>query len=561
MSLTRTLPIAAILLLILPAAAGAQDSADDADDADSEVVVEAPRQVTGNANPTRLFSIPALAVHPDEPSTVVMAVGDSRNGGCGLHVSRDAGASWAQTADHLLPEDLPFCHQRPLFPVMAPAFGSDGTLHVGLPGSRTDEGHPNGPIGMYAARTDDLGASHDVATIVEGGRVTADPGDYGQEGEADEAFTWHKAPSIAVDPNDPDNVFLAMRWNVWGTDLQWFDGDVPFRPYFAASNDGGETWNEAIDIVENAEGEDIYGTLHHDLVASPDGTLYSFTREWPAPTGEDEPSPDRRLLMLTSSDGGQSWEITPILDGVVNTRAPVAAVDPQDGTLYVVYGNAADTDDDEPAPQELFFTSSDDGGETWSDPAQITDETDAPDTAADSQEPGIAVAPNGRIDVAWYDFRNDPFFQPGDSGPMGGSEEARYWDVYHTHSADGGDSWSPNTRVTETFVDSEEGATFNNMDVRGPVGVASADRAAYIAWSDSRATTAEGDAEDAYFSALRFPSDGQAGGRHLTSAEGGVGSPWLWGLLGAGTALALGGLLLLLGIRRARPQPSPAAQT
>ena len=44
--------------------------------------MEAPRQVTSGPNPTRAFAIPALAVDPDDPSTVAMAVGDARNGGC-----------------------------------------------------------------------------------------------------------------------------------------------------------------------------------------------------------------------------------------------------------------------------------------------------------------------------------------------------------------------------------------------------------------------------------------------------------------------------------------------
>lgn len=515
---------------------GAQDGGED----EGDVVVEAPRQVTGTAEPTRLFNIPALAVHPDDPSTVVMAVGDSRNGGCGLWASQDGGRSWANTAENLLPEDTDHCYQRPLFPVMDPTFAPDGTLHVAMPGSANDAGHPNGPIDMLAARTDDLGATHDTVTVADGKEVTADPGDYGQDGEPAEAFTWHKAPSLVVDPTDPDRLYLGMRWNVWGTDLQGFDGDVPFRPYVAVSDDGGETWGEPIDMVANSEGEEVFGALHHDLVAAPDGTLYSFTREWPEPDSEE-----RRLLMLTSTDQGQSWEVSVFLEDVESFRAPVAAVDPQDGTLYVVYGGEPPDAPEEGAVQEVFFTSSDDGGETWRDPVQITDA----DQPADSAEPNISVAPNGRVDVAWHDFRNDPFFEAGEEGPMGGAAEARYWDVYHTHSTDGGETWADNTRVTETFVDGNEGATFNNMDVRGPVGLASTNEAAYVAWSDSRATTGEGDAEDAYFSAVRFPGAAEADAAGAPSADG---SAWLWGVLGAGAALAVAGVLLLVGVGGAR---------
>lgn len=556
MSKSRMLvSVAAVVLLAAAAAPVAAQSSNG-----SGVVVEAPRQVTGGPDPLRLFSIPALAVHPDDPATVVMAVGDSRNGGCGLRVSRDGGLSWATAVPDLLPDDADFCYQRPLFPVMAPAFASDGTLYVAMPASSTETGHPNGPIDMLVARTDDLGQTVETVTVAEGGRVTVDPADFGQEGEPGQALIWHKAPSLAVDPNDPDKVYLGMRWNVWGTDLQPFPGDVPFRPYVVTSEDGGETWGEPTDIVANAGGEEVYGALNHDLVVAPDGTVYSFSRETPAPVAAGETPPDRRLLMFKSSDGGQTWETVVFLDDVENFSAPYAGVDPRNGNLYVVYGAPSpEAPEDGPAPEEIFFSGSDDGGETWSAPVQITDDSDAPDTLGESTEAGISVAPNGRIDVAWHDFRNDPFGQAAATG--GHAVEQRYWDVYYSHSSDGGESWSPNTRVTKTFIDGGEGATFNNIDIRGPIGIASSDEAAYVAWPDARASTVDGEAEDAYFSRIRFGEPAE-----LVTTSGGAGDAnWLWSLLGAGAALIVASLLLIVGARRVRAsaatasdRPSPA---
>ncbi len=542
------------VLLMAPASAGAQSSGED------QVVVEAPRQVTGNPNVVRLFDIPALAVHPDDPETVVMAVGDAREGGCGLRVSRDGGLSWAATAPNLMPEDLPFCIQRPRFPVMDPTFASDGTLYVAMPGSSPETGHPNGPISMLVARTDDLGQTHETVTVAEGGLITVDPGDFGQEGEPVEGFTWYKSPSLAVDPNDPDKLYLAMRWNVWGTDLQPLSADVPFRPYVVMSHDGGETWGEPVDIVGGTDGEEVYGALNHELVVAPDGTVYSFSREWPAPVPEGAPEPERRPLMFKSTDGGQSWETTVFLEDVESFGAPYAAVDQRNGNLYVVYAAArpdAPEDASEP-PQEIYFTASEDGGETWSTPVQITDDPSAEaegcpegsqsprclpaSSLSDSFEPEIDVAPNGRIDVAWYDFRNDRF--SGD----------RFWDVYYTHSSDAGDSWFPNTRVTKTSVDATEGATFNNMDVRGPMGLVSTDDVAYVAWADSRPSGDHSDAEDAYFSRVRFAAPSE-----LPGAAGGE-TPWLWAVLGAGIALAVAGLALVVGLRRSRARQEEVAE-
>lgn len=514
---------------------------------DQIVIAEAPRQVTGNPNPTRLFDIPALAVHPDDPQTVVMAVGDARLGGCGLRVSRDGGLSWATTVENMLPEQFDSCLQRPLFPVMDPTFAPDGTLHVPWPASSGPD--PDGPISMLAGRTSNLGRTFEVATVAEGGRVTADPGDFGQEGEPAEAVTWHKAPSLVVDPTNSDRLYLGMRWNVWGTDSQSFEGDVPFRPWVAISEDGGETWNERIDMVENSTGEDVFGALHHDLVATSDGTLYAFTRSWPAPAPEGEERDPLRLLMFKSTDNGQTWDISPFLEEVENFRAPYAAVNPNNDDIYVVYtarkGESAEGEP--PVPQEIFFTASRDSGETWSDPVQINDSTDRP---ADRHAVNISVAPNGRIDVAFHDFRNDPFQSAG--------EGTRYWDVYHTYSTDRGRTWSSDTRVTETFIDANQGATYNNRDVRGPTGLASTNDAAYIAWPDSRATGENGDAEDVYLSRLRFVDEGQPVAASQPAGGDTGTSPWVWLTVGAGAALAVGGLVLLLSSRGARSRPEVA---
>ena len=51
--------------------------------------------------------------------------------------------------------------------------------------------------------------------------------------------------------------------------------------------------------------------------------------------------------------------------------------------------------------------------------------------------PAMAVARNGRIDVAWYDRRNDP-----------ANDDC---EIYYTFSKDGGASWKPNKRLTESF--------------------------------------------------------------------------------------------------------------
>jgi hypothetical protein len=127
---------------------------------------------------------------------------------------------------------------------------------------------------------------------------------------------------------------------------------------------------------------------------------------------------------------------------------------------------------------------------------------------------------------------------------MGSSVGQRYWDVYYASSANAGGTWSANTRVTDTSIDGSLGVTFSNNDVRGPLGIASSDNAAYVTWPDSRATDADTtDAEDVYFSRIRYAAVPALG------AGGGESSNLLWALLGGGVALALGGVALAVGTR------------
>ena len=164
--------------------------------------------------------------------------------------------------------------------------------------------------------------------------------------------------------------------------------------------------------------------------------------------------------------------------------------------------------------------------------------------------PGISVAPNGRIDVAWHDFRNDPYYVPQGTGPMGlGSTSQHFSNIYYTYSTDLGKTWSPNVRVTDRSIYRKVGVTFNNQDIIGPVGLASTDNATYITWSDSRGSLPF-DAEDAYFTRVRFDEG-------VAAADDEETSPVAWAILGAGIALAACGAVLWFA-RRSGTTPSTA---
>jgi hypothetical protein len=500
--------------------------------------VEAARQVSTGVQPDRLYVSPVMAVHPDDPLTMAVGVGDVRNGGCYVHVSRDGGLSWT-TSGSLMPPNLPFCVQRNFGSVMGLAFAADGTLHAALSGSSVETGHPNGPVAALHARSTDLGGTWQTTVVAEGRLYRHEDGQTAIDG-----VEQHGLVSLAVHPTDPSLVYLGWRFRVLNPATAGPVTAVPEQPYLAVSRDGGRSWEEPANL-KTALPEGVYGAATPSVVVHTDGTAYAFLRERPAPPATGQPRPKARYFLATSTDAGRTWTSRQIYDGQIFIYQPVPAVD-RDGTLHLVWWQAEGATLD--VPTQIRYMRSTDRGATWSEQVELTD--DDPARRFNQYWPGMSVAPNGRIDVAWHDFRDDPYYVPEGTGPMGlGSTTQHFSNIYATYSTDGGRTWAPNVRVTDRSIYRKVGVTFNNQDIVGPVGMASTDTAAHITWSDSRGS-GPFDAEDAYFTRLRFDP--------LVVGSGDESSPLLWALLGAGITLAVGGMALVLALRAASSRSRPA---
>ncbi len=238
-----------------------------------------------------------------------------------------------------------------------------------------------------------------------------------------------------------------------------------------------------------------------------------------------------------SSDGGASFEEPLEIDpgNADAARPPVIAADPNSEALYVAWSNHAEernVGDDFEGDLDIFFLASVDGGGSWSDRLVLNDD----ESDVDQHLPGLAIAPDGRLDVAWYDDRLNP------AEPEDGLQ-----DVFATSSTDQRRTFSPNVRITDRSIDRTIGVWGNNIDSNHNVGIASTEDATYFAWQDSRNGDPEAQAEDIYMTKLVHDPSADA-------SDAGA-SRVLWALIGGAGALLLAGIVLAIASRARRGSP------
>jgi hypothetical protein len=487
--------------------------------------------------------MPSVAVDPTDDRVLAVAEGDAFGGACSVHVSVDRGLSWREASQPEIPDQWTKCTFTNLGTVADVAFGPDGTLYYAFNGfdPESSEGQ------VFLARSDDLGETWETTGLPRVER-DVDEGEFGLDAQ----------PSIAIDPNDADRVHVAWMAN-WGTwrlrgDIlqeQEYYWDFTMRPFIVSSTDGGQSFSAPVNMAEdpsltpNTEG----GMTPPRPLVGNDGEIYVvFGEETRGPREEPEgDAPPASLYLAVSQDGGETYEATtlytepaPVDRGAAFLWSPRAAIDRNTGNLYVVWEQVSNAGQ----PVSILMMRSTDGGETWSEPAEVNDVEPPRKFTYMEFFPEVSVAPNGRVDIAWYDARNDPTVEP--DAEMGGNN---FHDVYYTYSEDEGQTWEPNVRVTDRLIDRGIGP-FAVGDIQGTLGVASTNEGAHIAWDDSRNGTELTNAQDIYFARVRLDE---------TESYFSAGTPaaandrLLSGVMGAALAIIVVGLLLLVATgRRAR---------
>lgn len=110
---------------------------------------------------------------------------------------------------------------------------------------------------------------------------------------------------------------------------------------------------------------------------------------------------------------------------------------------------------------DIIFKASADGGKTWGERKVVNDD---PQKGVNHTYPGLSLAPDGRLDVAWYDGRLS-------ARPAGDPEgESGFTDIFYASSADGGRTFTKNARISDRSADRSIGAWSNNIGSAGPPG-------------------------------------------------------------------------------------------
>jgi hypothetical protein len=371
-------------------------------------------------------------------------------------------------------------------------------------------GRDNTPRSLYLARSTDSGRTFATAPVFDA-----------PEGNPDRGL--NKGITVAVDPNDSDKVYVGWRQGVFR------NAKEKLKSVVAATSDGGRSFGAPVDLTDDRGGD------YPVVTVDGEGAVHAvyWTREFPPgdnPNGDE--GPVRPIRYARSTDGGNTFPPARDIDPG-NQQAPrpgVLVADPSSDAIYLAWHaneEEMNSGDDFDGDFEIFFRASLDGGESWGERKVLNDDTGAA-APASQFHPNVSIAPNGRVDIAWYDGRLSP-----SSPPPPGEDETGFQDVFYTSSSDQGATFGPNLRITDRSIDRSIGVYSNGIDSKTNVGIASTNEEVYFAWQDSRNADRELQPEDIYAAALVLD------GATLASSSSVAAGP-RWGLLIAALLLGLG---------------------
>lgn len=433
---------------------------------------------------------PAVAVSPTDPDEMAMVDrSDSPRFSCSLYRSFDGGTSW-RTVALPRPADAPSCFWPDV------AFDGDGDLKV----LYTElGGRYNHPTGLWLQRYD--GAQPKGAPVI----VTDDIAFHPRfTAEGSRVFvTWLRADPAVLDkplglPPAANPVVLAR------------------------SDDDGDTFNEPVVVSEPGRRIVQPEVLVHpgvDVVVGGLDMVDDIDNYEGAHGGQSGPAPEGvwRVVSWRSTDAGRTFGPAAVAGEVVIPRrfvidlgpAPSFARHPSSGRVYAAWDGGRDDE------RDVFLAWSDDGGRRWSQPRPVMRRPGA------QFLPAVAVSPDGRVDVTFYDRSRDP--------------DDTFAHVVLASSWNGGRSFITTVvsdDPSDTRITSSGFSTVTELGAQ--LAVVSQPRRAITVWSDTRRATVDNVAQDLAATVVRVEA---AGARE-------------WLMVALGAALLLAGGALATGHRK-----------
>ncbi len=426
---------------------------------------------TRGPDPSVDFRSPVVVINPTNPkNVVVVSRNDQPDYFCHVNYSFDGGATWAASTG-----------TGPTFPdPPIPAGKSGGTCWS--PGVAFDA---SGNVYVVAQDRPSGGGSPQTVIVwksTNGGMTFGAPVTI--PASTTSGFSVQSDIAVDTNPSSPHFGRIYVSWHE-------FPNNQNIYVQLVHSDDGGSTWSAAT----NQKLPGLTGVTESlaELAVAPDGTVYDLFKGGSPfgsggtncagigfgtipPGGTDCP-----IMILRSSDGGVSFDGNPVTVGVAHYADDAVGEEPSivvtpSGTILVATTAL-------PSPPAAGCTASlqavvyrsTDRGQTWSAPQQLND---ASCSSGDShRDPRLSVAPNGRIDAAFYDNRFDP--------------SHNRFDVEYTNSTDDGLTFGPNTRVSDTsfdgmFLFTPLAAGFQTRDYDTVTGLVSTNTGVIAAWGDTR---------------------------------------------------------------------------
>jgi hypothetical protein len=427
----------------------------------TEVVVGDERLVTAEASIVDAHNSPALARSPSDPSLLVVADKvDRPRFTAGLHLSRDGGATWSP-----LTFPTPAGQDRPYAPDLA--WTTDGVLHLSFV---TLAGTGNSPGAVWLTSSTDAGTTWETPRQVLGAyafqvRLAADPA--GQR----LFLTWLQA--------DRESTSGLLSFSKTGLPVMAMRSD-----------DAGRTFGEPV-RVSPADRLRVGAAVPRVLPGGGLAVLYFDYKDdrLDFENLEGGVYEGTFALVLARSDAAfDGFSETLVDDGIVPTERflvylpdfPGLAVG-RNGELYAAWADGRSGD------RDVLLRRSDDGGRSWAASTRVHPASDA-----DQYLPAVSVAPNGRVDVAYLDRRDD-------------ADDNVLTAVSYAVSADGGETWSTLT-LSQRLFSSEvgPGSEVDQADQGTQLDIVSGADGAAAVWTDARAGTVDTGKLDVYFAPVRI---------------------------------------------------------